>query len=311
MTTALLTHSDCLDHVTPPGHAERVDRLRAVAEALTTEGFAGLLREDAPLADEAELLRAHPQGYVDMVRAAIPAEGTVALDADTHMSPGSFRAALRAVGGALRAVDMVMAGEAANAFVAVRPPGHHAETARAMGFCLFSTVAIAARYALDRHGLSRVAVVDFDVHHGNGTQDVLWDDPRVLFVSTHQMPLYPGTGAAIETGAAGNILNLPLPPMSDGRRLRAEIEAHALPRLDAFAPELVLVSAGFDAHAADPLAQLAWGTADFAWITQRLCDIAEAHSGGRLVSTLEGGYDLEALAASVAAHVAVLMERGA
>ncbi|MCE8439917.1 histone deacetylase family protein [Rhodovulum sulfidophilum] len=311
MTTAFLTHPDGLDHATPPGHAECADRLRAVTEALTTEGFAGLLREEAPLADEAELLRAHPQGYIDAVKAAIPAEGTASLDPDTHVSPGSFRAALRALGGTLRAVDMVMAGAAANAFVAMRPPGHHAEAARAMGFCLFSNIAIAAKYALDRYGLARVAVVDFDVHHGNGTQDLLWSEPRTLFVSSHQMPLYPGTGEAAETGAADNVLNLPLAPRSDGRAFRAAFEAHALPRLEAFAPELVLVSAGFDAHAADPLAELAWRTEDFAWITHRLCDIAETHSGGRLVSTLEGGYDLEALGASAAAHVAVLMERGA
>lgn len=311
MTTALITHPDCLGHVTPPGHPERVARLEAVNEALTTERFSALVRETAPLADEAEILRAHPQGYIDKLRAAIPKAGSVSLDPDTHVSPGSMRAALRAVGAHLRAIDMVMAGEVKNAFAAVRPPGHHAEKTRAMGFCLFSTVAIGTKYALDRHGLSRVAVVDFDVHHGNGTQDVLWDEPNALFISTHQAPFYPFTGAADETGAHDNVLNLPLPAQTDGARFRAEVERHVLPRLADFAPELLLVSAGFDAHTADPLAQLHLREADFTWITERLCDIAETHCGGRLVSTLEGGYDLDALAASVAAHVGVLMERGA
>ncbi|MBK1635304.1 histone deacetylase family protein [Rhodovulum adriaticum] len=311
MTTALLTHPDCLAHRTPPGHPERPERLQAVTEALTAERFALLLREEAPLADAAAVLRAHPQIYMDILRAEIPAEGTVALDADTHVSPGSLDAAFRALGGALRAVDMVLGGQAQNAFAAVRPPGHHAEHNRAMGFCLFSTVAIAAKYALDHHGLSRVAVMDFDVHHGNGTQDVLWEEPRALFVSSHQMPLWPFTGAPEEKGAHDNVLNVPLPPHSDGARVRAEFESKVLPRLDAFAPDLLLVSAGFDAHTADPLAQLHLREADFVWITERLCDIADAHCGGRMVSTLEGGYDLDALAASAAAHVGVLMERGA
>lgn len=215
------------------------------------------------------------------------------------------------MGAACAAVDAVLAGEAANSFCAVRPPGHHAETGKVMGFCLFGTVAIAARRALDHHGLGRVAVVDFDVHHGNGTQDLLWDEGRALFASSHQMPLWPGTGTADERGGQDNVLNLPLPPGTDGAAFRAAWEAQALPRLAAFRPELVIVSAGFDAHADDPLAQLALREADFAWITHRLCDIAQDHAGGRLVSVLEGGYDLRALAASVAAHVGVLMERGA
>jgi acetoin utilization deacetylase AcuC-like enzyme len=310
MTTAILTHPDCLGHVTPPGHPERVGRLEAILAALEDPAFDALLRVEAPLAAEAEILRCHPQAYVDRVRAAVPAAGWVSLDADTHLSPGSLRAALRAAGAATKAVDMVIAGEAANAFCATRPPGHHAETETAMGFCLFGNVAIAAKRALDHHGLGRVAVVDFDVHHGNGTQDLLWHERRALFVSTHQMPLYPGTGDRHETGAHGNVLNVPLPPGTDGTRFRAAVEAMVLPALDDFAPELILVSAGFDAHRADPLAQMALIEDDFAWITQRLCDVAEAHAGGRVVSTLEGGYDLPALAASVAAHVGVLMERG-
>lgn len=310
MATAFFSHDDCLEHITPPGHPERVARLEAILKRLNDPTFAALTRLEAPVAEEAELLRCHPQGYVDMVKAAIPPEGLRQLDADTHASPGSFIAALRAVGGNLRAVDTVLAGEAGNAFVACRPPGHHAETGRAMGFCLFGNVSIAAKYALDHHGLSRVAVVDFDVHHGNGTQDLLWDEERALFISTHQMPLYPGSGAANETGAHGNVLNLPLAPLTDGSAFREVMEARALPALEEFRPELVLISAGFDAHTADPLAQLHWQTDDFAWATERLCDIADTHAGGRVVSTLEGGYDLNALAESVAAHVKVLMERG-
>ncbi|MBC7157445.1 MAG: histone deacetylase family protein, partial [Rhodobacteraceae bacterium] len=267
-------------------------------------------RRAAPMGDEADILRCHPRAYLEAIRAAIPATGSVALDPDTHVSPGSFRAALRGAGAVCAAVDAVMAGEAANAFCAIRPPGHHAETARPMGFCLFGNVAIAAKRALDRHGLARVAVVDFDVHHGNGTQDLLWDEARALYASTHQMPLYPGTGAADERGAHGNVLNLPLPPGTGGAGFRAAFEHAALPALDAFAPEMVLISAGFDAHRDDPLANLALSEDDFAWVTARLCDLARDHAGGRVVSALEGGYDLDALAASVAAHVAVLMERG-
>lgn len=310
MTTLLLSHDDCLSHVTPPGHPERVDRLRAVMARLAAPDFSGLMREAAPLAERADVQLCHPASYIAKVLAAEPASGFAALDADTHLSPGSVQSALRAVGGNLRAVDAVLAGEAANAFVACRPPGHHAEAETAMGFCLFGNVSIAARHALERRGLSRVAIVDFDVHHGNGTQDLLWDEGRVLFASTHQMPLYPGTGAEEERGAHGQIVNVPLPAFSTGMTFRTEFARQIEPALDAFAPELVLVSAGFDAHEADPLAQLNWQTEDFAWVTQRLCDIADKHCGGKLVSTLEGGYDLEALADSVAAHLGVLRERG-
>lgn len=311
MNTAYFFDPACLTHVTPPGHPERVDRLHAVQAALSGPAFAGLDRRIAPAADPAEIARCHPQDYIDRIRAAIPDQGSHQLDEDTHVSPGSWNAALGALGQALGALDAVMTGQAANAFAAVRPPGHHAETAMTMGFCLFGTVAIAAKRALDHYGLSRVAVVDFDVHHGNGTQDLLWDEGCALFVSSHQFPLWPGTGKADETGAQGSILNVPLAPGSDGVAFRAAYEAQVFPRLEAFAPELVIVSAGFDAHADDPLAQLNLREDDFVWVTQKLCDIAARHAGGRLVSVLEGGYDLDALGRSVAAHVGVLMERGA
>ncbi len=310
MTTAFLTHPDCLNHITPDGHPERVERLESVLARLGTPEFDVLMRVDPPMGAIDDVLRCHPQPYIDRVRGAVPVTGFASLDADTHLSAGSYHAALRGVGANTMAVDLVMSGECENAFVACRPPGHHAETETAMGFCLFGNVSIAAKYALDHHGLSRVAVMDFDVHHGNGTQDLLWNEDRVLFASTHQMPLYPGSGHAIETGAHKNILNAPLAPHSDGAAFRREMEDRVLPALDRFKPELVLISAGFDAHANDPLAQLNWTEADFAWVTQRLCDLADDHANGRVVSTLEGGYDLDALANSVAAHVTVLMERG-
>lgn len=311
MATALFMHDDCLDHVTPPGHPEQVARLQSISRALSGPDFVALARREAPLAARADILLCHPADYLERVIAAQPEEGWVSLDADTHMSPGSYQAALRAVGGNVAAVDAVLAGEAANAFVACRPPGHHAEAATAMGFCLFGNVAIAAKHALDRHGLSRVAIVDFDVHHGNGTQDLMWNEARALFVSSHQMPLYPGTGAVHETGAHDNVMNLPLAPMTGGREMRRIYEDEAIPALLDYRPELLLISAGFDAHAADPLANLNWTTEDFAWLTDRLCDVAEECCGGRVVSTLEGGYDLTALGQSVAAHVKGLMERGA
>ncbi len=310
MATALFTHPGFDAHVTPEGHPERVARLQAIRAALGGSEFDALDRREAPIADRAELLRVHPEAYVAQIEAAIPDEGAVALDADTFVSPGSLTAALRAVGGAVAAVDAVIEGGVRNAFVAGRPPGHHAETATPMGFCLFGNAAIAAKRALDHHGLSRVAVVDFDVHHGNGTQDLLWSEQRTLFVSSHQMPLWPGTGAPHETGAFDNVINVPLAPMTGGAEMRRAYDREVWPALEDFAPELIVVSAGFDAHAADPLANLTWTEADFAWLTGRLCDLAESHAGGRVVSTLEGGYDLKALAASVAAHVKVLMERG-
>jgi len=311
MSTAFFTDPACLGHVTPSGHPERVARLDHVLAALDAPEFAALDRRFAGPAAEAELLRCHPQSYIDRIRAAIPKSGTFQLDEDTHVSPGSWDAAVGAVGAANGALDLVLAGGVRNAFVGVRPPGHHAESDKPMGFCLFGTVAIAAKRALDHHGLSRVAVVDFDVHHGNGTQDLLWSEVRTLFVSSHQMPLWPGTGAADETGTHDTILNLPLPPGCNGEMFRAAYERHVFPRIEAFAPELVLVSAGFDAHVEDPLAQLALEVEDFEWVTHRLCDLADRHARGRVVSVLEGGYNLDALARCVTAHVKVLMERGA
>ncbi|MDD7969556.1 histone deacetylase family protein [Roseinatronobacter alkalisoli] len=311
MTTAYITHSAALLHLTPAGHPEQVDRMAAIAAALDTPAFAALVRHDAPMASDAQLLRCHPEPYLDRIRKSIPAAGIYQLDADTHVSNGSLNAALRAAGGACLGVDLVLRGDARNAFVGMRPPGHHAETATPMGFCLFGTAAIAARHAMEQHGLSRVAVVDFDVHHGNGTQDLLWDEPRALFISSHQMPLWPGTGAAGERGGHGNVMNVPLPPGTDGAAFRRVYEDMVLPQLDRFAPELVLISAGFDAHRDDPLAQLDLVEQDFAWVTGALCDIAARHCDGRVVSVLEGGYDLAALGASVAAHVAVLMEQQA
>lgn len=308
--TLLVENPAGLDHLTPLGHPERVERLSEINEALSAPEFDDLTRMIAPMADEAVLLLGHPQSYIDWVRNQMPASGQAALDADTHASPGSWEAALRGVGGCIAAIDAVLGGQAKNAFVATRPPGHHAEKTRAMGFCLFSTVAIAARYALEHHGLSRVAVVDFDVHHGNGTQDVLWDEPRALFISSHQMPLYPGSGAANERGGSNNVLNLPLAPATDGAAMRRAYETQGFARLRDWAPELILISAGFDAHADDPLANLMWDEEDFAWITRKLCDIADEVCAGRVVSTLEGGYDLPALAACAAVHVTELKERG-
>ncbi len=311
MVTAVFTHTDCLQHITPGGHPERVDRLMAIYAALDAIDDANMLRLDAPMGTDGDILRVHPQSHIDRVTQAVPSSGYISLDADTHMSPGSLKAAYRAVGGNVKAVDLVMGGEVANALVATRPPGHHAERETPMGFCLFGNIAIAAKHALDHHGLSRVAVVDFDVHHGNGTQDLLWDEARTLFISSHQMPLYPGSGAAHETGAHGNVFNVPFDPYADGARLRQVYEREVLPALDEFRPELVLISAGFDAHRDDPLANLNFTEDDFAWATEQLCDIADRHAQGRVVSTLEGGYDLQALAASTAAHLKVLLKRGA
>ncbi len=310
MTTALISHSDCLGHLNPPGHPERVERLRSVGAALEAEEFAYLVRVEAPLTEDAQLLRAHPARHLAALAARVPEHGFAAIDADTFVGPGTLIAARRAAGAVVKGVDMVMAGEVRNAFCAVRPPGHHAETATAMGFCYFDNVVVGARHALEAHGLERVAIVDFDVHHGNGTQDLVWDEPRILFASTHQMPLYPGSGAADERGAHGQIVNVPLPPGAGGGVFRAGMLQRVLPAVEAHAPEMILVSAGFDAHARDPLANLALTEADFAWATAQLCALADRVCGGRIVSTLEGGYDLTALAASVAAHVRVLMERG-
>jgi acetoin utilization deacetylase AcuC-like enzyme len=307
MTTLLLSHPACLDHLTPMGHPERPDRLRAVERALEHEKFQGLAREQAPMASLDTIALAHPRDYIEQVRDASPKEGMVRIDADTTMSPGTLEAALRAAGGALQAVDEVFAKKVANAFVATRPPGHHAETATPMGFCLFNNAAIAARHAQKQHGAERVAIVDFDVHHGNGSQDIFWNDATVMYCSTHQMPLYPGTGALSERGARNTIVNAPLRPGDGGDQFREAMETTILPRLESFGPDLVIISAGFDAHMRDPLANLNFLEPDYAWVTQKLMQFADRHADGRVISLLEGGYDLEGLSKSVAAHVTALM----
>jgi acetoin utilization deacetylase AcuC-like enzyme len=307
MTTLYLTHPSGLEHDMGPGHPERPDRLRAIAKILSGQDFDGLRRESAPAGGKAAILRVHPQEYVEAVETAAPDQGLTQLDPDTAMSPGTWDAVTHAVGAACRAVDAVMQAEADNAFVAMRPPGHHAETTRPMGFCFFNTAAIAARQAQARHGAERVAIMDFDVHHGNGTQEIFWADPNVLYSSTHQMPLYPGTGAKSETGERNTIVNAPLRPGDAGDAFRDALESVVLPRLDAFRPDLVVISAGFDAHRRDPLANLNLVEDDFAWATGKLMEIADRHAKGRVVSLLEGGYDLEGLSRSAAAHVRMLM----
>lgn len=309
MNTALFSHSACLYHDTGLGHPESPDRLRAVIGALEAEEFTWLDRREAPPATEEQLARVHALPYVRWIMARIPrteAEGLVQLDGDTLVSAGSREAALRAAGGVCAAVDAVMAGEVRNAFCAVRPPGHHAERDRAMGFCVFNNIAVAALHARVVHGVERIAVVDFDVHHGNGTEAMFASDEDLLYISSHQWPLYPGTGNPKDRGL-GNILNLGLRPGSGSAEFRAAMSETALPLLEAFRPGLVLVSAGFDGHMDDPLAELDLLEADYGWITQRLVEIAAASCQGRLVSTLEGGYNLRALATSAAAHVRALM----
>jgi acetoin utilization deacetylase AcuC-like enzyme len=308
LTTLFFTHPAGLRHAMPPGHPECADRLKAVEHALEAERFAALIRLEAPLGTLDQVALCHPEAYAQALIASAPAAGFVQVDADTLMSPGTIEAALRGVGGAVAAVDEVMAGKARNAFVAMRPPGHHAERERAMGFCFFNHAAIAARHAQRAHGAARVAVVDWDVHHGNGTQDIFWDDASVLYASVHEMPLYPGTGAASERGTQGTIVNVPLRAGDGSDEFRDAFETAILPRLDAFRPDLVVISAGFDAHWRDPLADLNLREADFVWATQKLMEAADRHAGGRIVSVLEGGYDLDALAKSTAAHVAALME---
>jgi acetoin utilization deacetylase AcuC-like enzyme len=306
MTTLLVTHPECIEHDPGFGHPEAPARLSAVLAALDAPEFTGLARREAPLGNDADIVRVHGSSFAPALLSRVPQAGHAALDADTIMSPAG-RAALRAVGAVTSAVDAVMRGEAQNAFCAIRPPGHHAEPAQAMGFCLFNSIAIAARHAQAAHGITRVAIVDFDVHHGNGTQAVAEQDPSLFFASSHQCPLYPGTGSAEETGM-GNVVNVPLRAGTEGGCFRRAFEARILPALDAFAPELLLVSAGFDAHRADPLAGLELEEQDFAWVTTRLAEAASRHARGRLVSVLEGGYDLKALASSAAAHVSALMK---
>ena len=307
MATLLVTHPACLDHITPAGHPERPDRLRAIDRALEDPRFQDLVREQAPAATLETIALCHPMDYITEIRDATPKQGLVRLDADTSMSPGTFEAVLRAVGGAVMAADEVIAGRVANAFCAMRPPGHHAETMRPMGFCLFNTAAIVARHVQKRHGVARAAVVDFDVHHGNGTQEIFWSDPTVMSCSTHQMPLYPGSGAPSERGEHNTIVNAPLRAGDGGDKLREAFTGVILPRLRDFAPQLIVISAGFDAHMRDPLANLNLLEADFEWATQKLLATADACANGRVVSVLEGGYDLQGLASSVAAHVTALM----
>ena len=309
MTTLLLRHSDCAAHAPPDGHPERPARLAIIERVLDNAAFDELAREDAPLASLEMIGRAHPAEYYHMIEQSTPETGLEQLDPDTWMSPGSFTAGLRAAGAGVRAVDAVMRREVHNAFCAVRPPGHHAETRRAMGFCLFNNVAVAALHARAVYDAERVAVVDFDVHHGNGTQEIFWSDADLFYASTHQMPLFPGTGARTETGV-GNIVNMPLQAGNGSLEFREAMRSAILPALDDFSPDLVLISAGFDAHRSDPLGSIELTEEDFVWATLYLMDAAHRHCDGRVVSMLEGGYDLKALASSTAVHVQALM-RGA
>jgi acetoin utilization deacetylase AcuC-like enzyme len=308
MTTLLLSRPPWFEHHTPLWHPERQDRMRAIENALEDECFAWLIREQAVEAARETVALVHPELYIQSIIDAVPLEGLVAIDEDTSLSPGTLDAALRTAGAATQAVDEVMTGQVRNAFSSMRPPGHHAERAKAMGFCFFNNAAIAARHAQKAHGAERVAIVDWDVHHGNGTQEIFWSDPSVLFCSTHQMPLYPGTGATSECGEHDTIVNTPLRAGDGGDIFREAFEVAILPRVEAFRPDLILISAGFDAHWRDPLADLQLTEADFAWATQKLMDIADRRCGGRVVSLLEGGYDLEGLARSTAAHVKALMQ---
>ena len=307
MTTALITHDACIAHEPPPGHPESPARLVSVLAGLKGAEFAALKRVAAPEATREALERVHGADYVSEILEAVPQSGYVQFDSDTFGSPGSGEAILRAAGALVAAVDLVMKGEVKNAFCAVRPPGHHALSTRAMGFCLFNNVAVGAAHARAAHRARRVAVVDFDVHHGNGTQAMFYSDADLFFASTHQSPLYPGTGHSYETGIADNILNLPLPPGAGSAQFRAAFESKLLPALRTFGPELILISAGFDAHKDDPLAQLRLDESDFFWATERVCALAAEICEGRVVSTLEGGYDLDALALSAQAHVRALM----
>lgn len=300
----IYSHPACLAHDTGPGHAERPERLSAVTDALHA-AFPQLDWQDAPRASRGQLLRAHAPGLLEQVLETRPGE-RIFLDPDTVLSPASAEAGLRAAGAVVAAVNAVMTGQVGRAFCAVRPPGHHATPGVAMGFCLFNSIAVGALHALSAHGLERIAIVDFDVHHGNGTQAVFEHDRRVLFAGSHQLPLYPGTGTREETGE-GNIFNAPLPPDAGSTEFRAAWSQHLLPAVDAFKPQLLMISAGFDAHRRDPLAQLQLEAGDFAWITAELVALADRHCGGRIVSTLEGGYDLAALAESSVAHVGALL----
>ncbi|WFR96003.1 histone deacetylase family protein [Rhizobium tumorigenes] len=313
MGTRLYEHPIFLEHITPDGHPERSDRLRSINIALEHPNFARLERRDAPQANEDAILLAHPEEHLAFVMRSIPdaedGEGQInQLEADTYASPKSLQAALTGVGGAMAAVDDVFTGAADNVFVASRPPGHHAEKNKAMGFCFFNNAAIAARHAQRTYGAERVAIVDWDVHHGNGTQDIFWDDPSVLFCSTHQMPLYPGSGAKTETGGKGTIVNAPLSPNSGSDHFREAFKSRVLPALDDFRPDLIIISAGFDAHHRDPLAQINLTGEDFDWATGRVLEMADKSAKNRVVSLLEGGYDLEGLAESAGLHILRMMK---
>jgi acetoin utilization deacetylase AcuC-like enzyme len=307
VNTLYITNPIALLHEMGDGHPERPDRLRAIERILEGETFQSLQRERAPRGSREAILRVHPESYIAALEAASPTSGYAELDGDTTMCPKTLEAAMHAAGAACLAVDETMTGNVDNVFVAMRPPGHHAERATAMGFCFFNSAAIAARHAQTVHGVDRVAIIDFDVHHGNGTQDIFWSDPTVMYCSTHQMPLYPGTGAVSERGDFDNIVNAPLRAGDGGEQFKAAMNERILPRLDAFGPDLVIVSAGFDAHRRDPLANINLVEEDFGWATGKLMELADKRAKGRLVSLLEGGYDLEGLSRSVGAHVRRLM----
>ncbi len=304
--TALITHQACFEHVETSGHAEKRTRLSAVLDALAEDRFPDLVRLDAPRAELTDILRVHTPDYARLILEGEPTEGWHQLDADTALSPGSAEAALRVAGASIAAVDGVMTGQFRRAFCAVRPPGHHARPANAMGFCLFNGIAIAAKRAMQVHGLIRVAIIDFDVHHGNGTQEMLMDEPGMLYASIHQAPLYPGTGLADERGMRGRIVNVPLPAGTGSAQWRQAFEERISPAIEAFSPELILISAGFDGHHDDPLAGFELAAADFSWITTTLVHLADKSANGRVVSVLEGGYDLTALGQCSVAHVQAL-----
>ncbi|MGE3622724.1 MAG: histone deacetylase family protein [Bdellovibrionales bacterium] len=307
MTTALYTHPACLGHDNGPGHPECPDRLAYILSELEKPEYAQLVRCEAPRAEIAQILRVHDGSYIDTIFGHVPRAGLHPLDHETSLSPGSGEAALRAAGALCRAIDDVIGGKSKNAFCAVRPPGHHAAVPPASGFCLFNNIAIGAAQALELYGLKRIAIVDCDVHHGNGTEAWAVTQPNVLFFSSHQFPLWPGSGRVQDKGPLGNIVNIPLSPGTGGEGFRQAMMQHVVAKMDSYAPELILISAGFDAHRDDPLAGLDLVEEDFGWITRELCALAEKHCGGRVVSTLEGGYNLEALAASTGAHVKALM----
>ncbi len=309
MTTLLLSHPHCTHHEIP-GSPETPARLEAIEQALQSSQFSRLQREDCPSAKQEQIARAHTKAYVEAIESHTPDKGNFWITGDTSLCPHSYEAAKKAAGGAVRAVDAILTGEVKNAFCAIRPPGHHAEKQQAMGFCLFNNAAIAAHHARHKHGLERIAVIDFDVHHGNGTQNIFWEEPDFFYGSTHQMPLYPGTGAVSETGANNNIVNTPLNAGADGDKMREAYNDRLFPALFDFSPDLILISAGFDAHIDDPLAGLCFSTEDFRWLTLKLAEFADNHCNSRVVSLLEGGYDLEALGDSVAAHVEVLLDAG-